>query len=177
MLHMMRKLKRWVLNREKDATGAAALGGEGTRRVSLISVLLVALLLFAGACQIPQTEQSVTCTPEMRAFFEEFAQYDGRELRPTGTGRYCGIRIGTSDSEEEVFAYYSGKLRENGWEVTTLEFPDSPKPTDIENRILIGRQEGQEGIYYYEVNYEPLSYDRHSSAEPFIRVDVTWRRR
>lgn len=147
------------------------------RRVLLISVLLAALLLFAGACQILQTEESVTCTPEMKAFFDEFPQHDGRQLRPTPTGRYCGIRNGTSSSEEEVFTYYSEKLRENGWEVTILEFPDSSEPADAENRTLIGRQEGQEGIYYYEVNYEPLGYSKRSSAESFIRVDVTLRRR
>ncbi len=161
---MLTELRRWA--------------GREPRRVLLISLLLAALLLlFTGACQILQTEESVTCTPEMKAFFDEFPQHDGGQWRPTSTGRYCGIRIGTSGSEEEIFTYYLEKLRENGWEVTILKFPDFSGPSDAESHTLIGRQEGQEGIYYYEVNYEPLGYSKRSSAESFIRVDVTLRRR
>lgn len=148
-----------------------------TSRPCRVLLTVLGLLTFAASCKVLQTEESVTCTPEMKSFFDEFPQYDGGKWRPVPDGRYCGIRIGTSGSEEEVFDYYSEKLRENGWEVTTLEFPDSSEPPNAENRTLIGRQEGQPGVYYYEVNYEPLGYDNRSRVEPFIRVDVTWRRR
>ena len=59
------------------------------------------------------------CTDGERAALEEFPQYGAREIEPEterATGG-CVVRFDTSAPEEEIFAYYSDGLRQNGWEV------------------------------------------------------------
>ncbi len=79
----------------------------------------LAVLLVLGMAGVWAYASLSACTDEQRAIFEEFPHYGGRQLEPErswATG-HCGASFYTADSEEEVFAYYLEKLRENGWEV------------------------------------------------------------
>ncbi len=103
------------------------------------------------------------CTDEERAVFEEFPQYGGQEIEPepeSVTGG-CVARFNTSDPEEEVFAYYSERLRENGWEVerepppySELTEPTVAGETDPA-RVVGSTLFATRGVYAYRLTYLP----------------------
>lgn len=137
-----------------------------SRRMGLVRIaaVLVALLVLGLGGAWAYTSLAV-CTDEERAVFEEFLQYGGQEIEPepeSATGG-CVVRFDTSDPQEEVFAYYSERLRENAWEVEREPPPYSemtePKgqpgeetvPATIRGVELFARR----GAYVYRIHYLP----------------------
>lgn len=94
---------------------------------------LVAFLVLGIAGALGFAELSgLGCNNEERTVFEDFPQYDGSQTEPDTSEGSCVARFSTSDSQEEVLAYYSERLRENGWEVELI--PNSEEPLALDAR-------------------------------------------
>lgn len=105
--------------------------------------------------------QQEACSDEEQAVFEEFPQYGDRQVEPesVSTTSSCVIRLETPDPEEEIFAYYSQSLLENGWEIDTQPPPYSelteftgPEAT-IPARVVPSGLVALRGTYVYQVRY------------------------
>ena len=77
----------------------------------------------------------------------EFPQYKGQEIEPDTFEGLCVARFPATAPKEEIFAYYSERLRENGWEV---EPQQDPEGTIV---ALNGRRDG----YRYRVEYQRVT--------------------
>lgn len=131
----------------------------------LVVVGLVALLVlgFAGVWGFAKYEELAKCTDEKRAILGEFPQYGGQEIEPEPdvATSACVVRFTTTDPEEEIFAYYSERLRENGWEVerepppysevTESTEPGATTAANIQSSGLSARRGG----YLYRISYTP----------------------
>lgn len=110
---------------------------------------------------VAYVEQERACTDEEQAGFEEFPQYGERQIEPESVSATssCIVRFETPDPEEDIFAYYSQSLLENGWEIDTQPPPYSelteftePEAT-IPARVVPSGLVAMRGVYVYQVRY------------------------
>ena len=121
-------------------------------------------LAIAGISGLVGCLGSGGCSAGELAVLEEIPRYDGREIEPGPVGpgfASCSVRYPANASKEEILAYYSEWLHENGWE------------TELQGAsILDARRDG----YRYRVDYrgriQPAS-DGDTTIEDIVLVRVS----
>ena len=126
--------------------------GHWARRRGGLATLLLAgaapLLVVFGALWLPA---ALACSSDERAVYEEFPQYGGRGVEPEGNPESgsCAAYYETPGSEEEVFAYFRGRLEENGWEERPAESWRAEGARYVPTELVYER-----GDFRYEVSVE-----------------------
>lgn len=143
--------------------GGARVGGGGFAAglISLTGLSVGGALLYSRAAG---------CSLDERAVFEEFPQYGGLEVEPESNINWgsCGTDYETPASREEARAYFSERLRANGWEV-----PAEPPPGEMPGGepalggdLLRATRDG----YQYWVLYESL--ELYIEPRPGVHLSV-----
>jgi len=122
----------------------------GSRRMASGLRDSAALLAVVGLCLVGAVplDREMTCGYEQRAVLGEFPQYGGIAQRPRANSVHgsCYLYYLTPDSREQVEAYFSQRLRTNGWEVEVVgPFPKGSAGGDLVRAIR--------GEFLYVVHY------------------------
>ena len=105
--------------------------------------------------------EAFACSSDERVVYEEFPQYGGLRVEPTGNPEVssCAAYYRTPDSEEEVFAYFEERLEENGWEEAPSESYRMEGGRFVPTDLVAHR-----GDFRYTVNVEEMNPDAGGHA-------------
>jgi len=135
---------------ENRTSRPSAPGGTGARPVwtTTAAGLLALLLLGAGGVLL---YQAGTCTQAERAVYSEFAQYGGRRLPPEPNYDLgsCQARYSVDDRPQEVLAYFTDRLRANGWKVEQLLQPPPGAPSGSYTSFVARRGASRYSFIFY----------------------------
>ncbi len=150
--------------------------GQALGILRTVAGLGLVLALGFGVASCYTVTLQISCDDE-REILEEFPHYGGREIEPepSPVSSDCIVRFFDSDPEEEIFAYYSERLRENGWEVESepppyseITEPTGPEQTAPAGKHISSLRARRDG-YGYVVTYNP----QRRSEEARVVVSVS----
>jgi hypothetical protein len=134
---------------------------------ALCLMLIVMLPLLAGCGLL----SAFACSAEERAVFAEFPQYGGLQIEPEGHPDMgsCAAFYETSDSPEQVLAYFKDQLKVHGWtlEAELTEFRKGQAGGDL---LMAHRDD-----FVYNVSYESLEFYMDPRPGTHVAVHVAKR--
>lgn len=119
----------------------------------LLTLLCISFFLTACPAPLPPSSaaEPAPCPDPLQALYDEFPQYGGAQVKPmtTPSPRECRATFRTTDSVQQVLAYYEERLTEHGW---TIQRP---------SHELAAAVTGRRGCFRYHVFYpQPQSNDQ-----------------
>lgn len=139
-------------------------------RVVRITTLFALTLFMLNACAALPWDQ---CNAPLRAVLAEFPQYGDVSIAPEFNPKYngCTLTYTTTDSPEEILAYFAEQFEAHNWEGVPLF-------TDGGHEILVHRDTIAYGIQIYEggggiINGQPVPPDAKMINLSLMDVSVS----